>query len=971
MKAPAFPDNEHERLLALQSYEILDSIDEQEYDDITTVASEICQTPICVISLVDANRQWFKSKVGLNANETSREVSFCGHAILNPEEVMIVQDARKDERFHDNPLVTGNPDIVFYAGVPLVDENGFALGTICAIDTKPRELTEQQIKALKILSNKVITLLNIKKKNKLLEESMSHLIDCINFSSPYFLLINNQNEVLEFGSNFSKCNPEIEKGKLFSSMFFWNSRFDSTKLLDGSDLHQRILFFSSHGQTQKFKCSVKKQSENSYFIFASPVINTQLPIANYKVNINNFPKQDYIAEYLFLQQAATRGLEDSKKLNDLLQQKNKDLELSKNILLNTNSILEERVYQRTKEIKHLALFPEQNPNPVFEVDYSKKQIIYINPAAKEKIDNKFTCCYNDLLKWFKISEESIAKKDNSKIEFELNDTIYELNIFYIDGKQAFRLYLHDITQIRLKERLEQEKSEAFILQQKVLLDLRSIPAELPIDEKIKIIYRKTAATINCDRTSIWLYNEERNCITADFIYIKAEDQIVNGTSIFAKDVPHYFEALKSKQVITAVDAETHPATCEFKDVYLKPLNIKSMLDIPLLQAENSIGVICNEYVGDQKTFSDNDISFARSVADIIVLALETEQLKKSEEELKEKNQSLNEAMEQLVAMQSDIVQQEKMATLGLLIAGIAHEINTPLGAIKASNENLQQGLLNNLIDKLKNISPEIVEKSTSLFAINKNVIRNNTTREERQYVKLIEEKLKIHFPEKENKNLLARKLVDLGFIEFKDELTPFIIHTNNLEIIDFACDLNKLQKSTQTIALAADKASKVVKALNTFSHGNVENEITTFNLHENVESVITLLWNKIKYGSTIINSVHKEVEIIGNAEELSQVWTNILNNALQAANNKCTIWLDYGEDENNHTITISNNGPEIPEYALLKIFDAFYSTKKRGEGTGLGLNIVKKIIEKHNGKIECKSSIEKTSFIISIPKIQQ
>jgi len=408
-------------------------------------------------------------------------------------------------------------------------------------------------------------------------------------------------------------------------------------------------------------------------------------------------------------------------------------------------------------------------------------VIYINPAAKEKIDNKFTCCYNDLLKWFKISEESIAKKDNSKIEFELNDTIYERNIFYIEGKQAFRLYLHDITEIRLKERLDQEKSEAFILQQNVLLELRSIPAELPFYEKIKIIYRKTAATINCDRTSIWLYNEERNCITADFIYIKAEDQIVNGTSIFAKNVPHYFEALKSKQVITAVDAETHPATYEFKDVYLKPLNIKSMLDIPLLQAENSIGVICNEYVGDQKTFSDNDISFARSVADIIVLALETEQLKKSEEELKEKNQSLNEAMEQLVAMQSDIVQQEKMATLGLLIAGIAHEINTPLGAIKASNENLQQGLLNNLIDKLKNISPEIVEKSTSLFAINKNVIRNNTTREERQYVKLIEEKLKIHFPEKENNNLLARKLVDLGFIEFKDELTPFIIHTNNLE----------------------------------------------------------------------------------------------------------------------------------------------------------------------------------------------
>jgi signal transduction histidine kinase len=89
---------------------------------------------------------------------------------------------------------------------------------------------------------------------------------------------------------------------------------------------------------------------------------------------------------------------------------------------------------------------------------------------------------------------------------------------------------------------------------------------------------------------------------------------------------------------------------------------------------------------------------------------------------------------------------------------------------------------------------------------------------------------------------------------------------------------------------------------------------------------------------------------------------------LQASNNKCTIWLDYVEDENNHTITISNNGPEIPEYALLKIFDAFYSTKKRGEGTGLGLNIVMKIIEKHNGTIACESNAQKTSFIINLPK---
>jgi signal transduction histidine kinase len=497
--------------------------------------------------------------------------------------------------------------------------------------------------------------------------------------------------------------------------------------------------------------------------------------------------------------------------------------------------------------------------------------------------------------------------------------------------------------------------------------MRSTEQQISLEEKLRFFCRKTADILRCDRCSVWFYNTQKTAIRAGFIYQKNSDVFLDGATIIAKDVPDYFEALESKVVIDATDAEIHPATHEFKDIYLKPLGIKSMLDIPLIQAENSIGVICSEYVDKTKIFADHEISFARSVADVIVLAYETEQLKISQIELKEKNESLNAAMEKLVGMQEDLVQHEKMATLGLLIAGIAHEINTPLGAIKASNENLQTGLLNLLNEQFRVISPETLNMSVKLFALAKKESKNISTREERQQIKKIEEQIVTLFPHITNTNFFGRKLFDLGFDDVDSSLIEFVNHPENETIFNFSADLLKLIKSTYTIGLAAEKAGKVVKALNTFSHGNIENEISSFNLNENIESVITLLWNRIKYNTKVHNLISSEVILTGNAEELSQIWTNIINNALQAANNNCNIWIDYAKDESHHLISIANDGPPIPENILPKIFETFFSTKKRGEGTGLGLSIVKKIIEKHNGKIICESNPEKTTFVIYLP----
>ncbi len=162
------PPQEINRLQALQKYAILDTLPEADYDHITSLAAQICQTPISLISLVDEKRQWFKSTQGLVVQETPRQFSFCAHAIIDPNQTMIVEDARLDKRFAQNPLVTGDPNIVFYAGVPLVDADGFALGSLCVLDDKPRQLSEAQLKALQTLTNQVINLLALRKANNAL-----------------------------------------------------------------------------------------------------------------------------------------------------------------------------------------------------------------------------------------------------------------------------------------------------------------------------------------------------------------------------------------------------------------------------------------------------------------------------------------------------------------------------------------------------------------------------------------------------------------------------------------------------------------------------------------------------------------------------------------------------------------------------------------------------------------------------------
>lgn len=206
MKIP-MPKNEAKRIKVLWQYDILDTVPEEVFDELTHLASLICGAPIALITLVDEDRQWFKSKVGVTINETGRDVSVCAHAILQ-KELFIVPDATLDDRFKDNPFVVKPPKIRFYAGMPLITPDGYALGTLCVFDHVPRELTADQKQALRVLGRHVMTQLELRRHAR---ELAAVRDDCKNTRAE---LAQAQAELAKLKSASSKKSPPAAKKKL-------------------------------------------------------------------------------------------------------------------------------------------------------------------------------------------------------------------------------------------------------------------------------------------------------------------------------------------------------------------------------------------------------------------------------------------------------------------------------------------------------------------------------------------------------------------------------------------------------------------------------------------------------------------------------------------------------------------------------------------------------------------------------------
>ncbi len=224
MKNPIIPENEADRLASLDEYNILDTLPEKVFDDITSLAAQICGTPIALISFIDEKRQWFKSHHGLDVSETPREIAYCAHAINDPDHLLEVEDATQDERFKNNPLLKGAPHVRYYAGAPMVNAKGHALGTLCVIDHQPRKLTAGQRRALDTLSKQVVLLL----ETRILERNLKLTQFSFENSPAGIAWINERAEVVKFNQRYAELRgqslEEIRRKKVYE----FNPDFDES-----------------------------------------------------------------------------------------------------------------------------------------------------------------------------------------------------------------------------------------------------------------------------------------------------------------------------------------------------------------------------------------------------------------------------------------------------------------------------------------------------------------------------------------------------------------------------------------------------------------------------------------------------------------------------------------------------------------------------------------------------------------------
>ena len=662
---------------------------------------------------------------------------------------------------------------------------------------------------------------------------------------------------------------------------------------------------------RQFKCTkLNATSGGCFMLICNPIINAENGPSAYGLGVGDFPVHDVMAEYVFLLKANKMGMTEA---NEMLEKQ--------------TSLLKKMA--ASKEFYEKIL----NKIPIDIAVFDKAhKYMFVNEAAiqnKERRDFIIGKDDFDYAKHFNIPIEE-AKRRREMFDFVKDTGLEKEWVQETTSKKGEKKSILRRMSPILNERDEMEMAIGYGL---------DVTKQIEQDKQIESISR--------------FPKENPHPVIRSSI---------NGEISFAN------EAAKETILENALGSDE-----KIPPQYIELIEEANESDSPLEKV-----IVINEKVfstvivkvPNRDYFNIYSVDITKSKNIIEKRETELEQARQTLTQLNEQLESrYEEVSENLTLAQKKLIEGEKLAILGRLSAGVAHEMNTPLGAIYASSENLT-GLLSSLFKtKLKEADHETILRA---FNLSEKFSKKGTlvsSREERQQVRELSTFI-------ENSEIIgnhglkyARELVECGITTDDADSLEIIFNLPDYENqIYLLLTILKVRRSLSTIIFASQKAASVVKALKSYVHESDDKTGAVFNIKESILRTLILFNNQTKYQIDIHLDLDDNSSILGNESEVSKIWSNLIANSIYAiGNEKGNIWIEVKEIKNKLSITFSNDGATIPEAVRLNIFEPFYTTKPIGEGSGMGLSMVRNVISNLGGTIELLSQ-EKTTFLIQIPK---